>query len=256
MRFENCTTHNQNNFFDVAADEKASHYILAKRVKLTSVINNTIKNDEAYMERINSNSDSKKLYAMYNKKEELVTIPESIAFARYLMNVANGGTQKYGNFDYSNEEFWKGHELTGIIGEFVFYFWANQHKAILSTEDLKFVALDRNIKGVNDAGDFKILFGEEQNKIIDVKTSKSQRPYMSCNVKSRYRDSMTAPKLNTGIDYYVGVQDLGEDKYWIVGYTTERDFFKQRNWGVNMSPKSRCFQIHYDDLSDAAEILK
>lgn len=258
-QLQRCESFKKRNVIDLNNPAQVVHikkYVIEKSVTVTHIIDKWIDRDNEYLEIINNDNRSRKMYEIYRNDKELTTIADSLAFARRIMNYANGGTKEYSHVQYGEYE-WRDHELQGIIGEFIFYQWhaLNSKQDIsISPADLFFVSKYKVIKGQNDPGDFTIV-KDLIPYVIDVKTSdlRSGRPALNINVSRKYYGDTMSPKLKTPIDYYVSVQQTSDTKYWIAGSVEESKAAKQCNWrhihkGNKVS--SSFFSVHLEDLSD------
>lgn len=259
QQLKQCESFKARNVIDLNNPEKnfaIKKYVVDKTVSITHIIDKWINKDNDYLTKINSDQHSRKMYSMYSNSDELTTVADSLAYARRIMNIANGGTKKFDQCSYSNYA-WRDHELQGIIGEFVFFQWhcLNSKQDIsITAADLFFVSKDRVVKGANDPGDFTIV-KDLIPYVIDVKASdlNSGRNALNVNVKKKYYGDVDHPGLDTNIDLYVSCQKISESKWWIAGCVEESNVSKQRYWkSISKNGKvcNRFYSIHLDELSD------
>ena len=259
QQLQQCESFLPRNVIDLDNPKKnfaIKQYVVDKTVSITHIIDKWIAKDGEYLTIINANQQSRKMYSMFKNSDELTTVADSLAYARRIMNIANGGTKKFDQCSYEDYA-WRDHELQGIIGEFVFYQWhaLNSKQDIsITAGDIFFVSKVRLKKGANDPGDFTIV-KDLLPYVIDVKASdiRTGRPALNVNVNKDYYNDVDHPGLNTNIDLYVSVQKITDTKWWIAGCVEEHNISKQRYWSSyskNGKIVNRFYSIHLDELSD------
>lgn len=250
------------NLFKIKEGSYSHEMIVEKNVLLTKYIDDCIKGNKQYANRIKQNTDAAKVYLTWKNKNYMTSHAESIAFGRTLMNIANGTVRIYEDKNYKHgiTEFWKNHELLGIEAEIIFFDWHNTNNKNnkIITNDIGSIHLNPTIKSKNDPGDFTLQTPKGKKIVVDVKGSDdttSTSPYKSIFVSppGDSKDTGCMPKnYDTNIDIYVSSRKLSDNTWWICGWNVEDKIILEENW---IHARTWCWGTSIKNLHNPQSLL-